>query len=283
MSGSQTMHYGTLEGSSNVDLENGLPYEVPIARRVPSTRENKSKHALFNTTSHFWATEDQYYDGDHTKDLRMNFISKVYSILSFQLLLTVIVGSVCVEVEAVRNFMLANSTGFVVISIVPTICIIFALMFYKDVYPTNYVLLSAFTLLESLSIGTICALYQEAGIGVLILQAAFITLTVFIALTLFSFQTSIDFTPYSGLLLMMLVALLFSGLIGSLFGFQIGTLYASLGAVLFCAFIIVDTQMIMNRLGYGDYIIASIELYLDILNLFLFILQLLTNNSSRRN
>lgn len=81
---------------------------------------------------------------------------------------------------------------------------------------------------------------------------------------------------------MMLVALLFSGIIASLFGFNVNTLYATLGAVLFCAFIVIDTQLIMNRLGYGDYIIASIELYLDILNLFLFILQLLSNNSSNQ-
>ena len=47
------------------------------------------------------------------------------------------------------------------------------------------------------------------------------------------------------------------------------------GALLFCAWIIFDTWKISSVLGYDDYIIASIELYLDILNLFLFVLQLL--------
>ena len=36
-----------------------------------------------------------------------------------------------------------------------------------------------------------------------------------------------------------------------------------------------DTYMIHKRLGPDDYIIAAIELYLDIINLFIFILQLL--------
>ena len=36
-----------------------------------------------------------------------------------------------------------------------------------------------------------------------------------------------------------------------------------------------DTWMIHNRLGPDDYIMAAIELYLDIINLFIFILQLL--------
>ena len=31
--------------------------------------------------------------------------------------------------------------------------------------------------------------------------------------------------------------------------------------------------MIMDKLGYDDYIIATIELYLDIINLFLYILR----------
>jgi len=45
--------------------------------------------------------------------------------------------------------------------------------------------------------------------------------------------------------------------------------------VTFDRFILYDTHQIMNKLGTDDYIIATIELYLDILNLFLFILQLL--------
>jgi hypothetical protein len=140
--------YGALE-ENTPDLENGSPYEVPVATRVPSSRENKSKHALFKSTSHFWTSEAEYYQGDHSKDLRMDFISKVYTILSFQLLLTVIVGSVCIEVAPVRNFMVDYSTWFVLFSFIPTICTIFALMFYKDVYPTNYVLLVTFTVRET--------------------------------------------------------------------------------------------------------------------------------------
>ena len=278
MSSPQDTIYGALDDST-CDIEKGAQSEIPVASQVTSTRDNISKHALFNHTSHFWATEAEYYDGSHSRSLRMQFISKVYSILTFQLLLTVIVGSVFIEVSPVRELVVANASTFVLVTIIPTFLTILALTFYKDEYPTNYILLVTFTLLEALSIGTVCAVYQQSGAGALVLQAAFITLCVFLCLTVFSFQTRIDFTPYTGLLLMMLVALLVTGLIASLFGFQIHTLYATLGAVIFCAFIVVDTQMIMNRLGYGDYIIASIELYLDILNLFLFVLQLLTNNS----
>ena len=52
-------------------------------------------------------------------------------------------------------------------------------------------------------------------------------------------------------------------------------LYALAGSLVFCIFIIYDTYLITRKLGYDDYIVAAIELYLDMLNLFLFLLSLL--------
>jgi FtsH-binding integral membrane protein len=40
--------------------------------------------------------------------------------------------------------------------------------------------------------------------------------------------------------------------------------------------------MIITRLGVDDYIIAAIELYLDVINMFLFVLQLLVLCGGRR-
>uniref|UniRef100_A0A915IBB2 Uncharacterized protein n=1 Tax=Romanomermis culicivorax TaxID=13658 RepID=A0A915IBB2_ROMCU len=48
------------------------------------------------------------------------------------------------------------------------------------------------------------------------------------------------------------------------------------GAVLFSLFIIYDVQMIMNNMAAEEYILATITLYLDIINLFLHILRLLS-------
>lgn len=47
------------------------------------------------------------------------------------------------------------------------------------------------------------------------------------------------------------------------------------GALLFCMFIIFDTQMMMNTLSPEEYILATINIYLDIINLFLYILRAL--------
>ena len=52
--------------------------------------------------------------------------------------------------------------------------------------------------------------------------------------------------------------------------------FAIIGTIVFCGFIIYDTNNIMRYCGVDDYIIAAIELYLDVVNLFLFILQILS-------
>ena len=47
------------------------------------------------------------------------------------------------------------------------------------------------------------------------------------------------------------------------------------GIVIFCGYVIYDVSMICQKLGYDDYIVAALELYLDIINLFLRILRVL--------
>lgn len=53
------------------------------------------------------------------------------------------------------------------------------------------------------------------------------------------------------------------------------------GAVLFSLFLIFDTQQMMVHLSPEEYILATINLYMDILNLFLYILRIL--NELNRN
>lgn len=43
---------------------------------------------------------------------------------------------------------------------------------------------------------------------------------------------------------------------------------------MFSGFIIYDTNNIMRYIGIDDYIVAAIELYLDVINLFLCILSI---------
>ena len=52
-------------------------------------------------------------------------------------------------------------------------------------------------------------------------------------------------------------------------------IYALLGAVLFSAYVVFDTFELIKRHSVDEYVWASVGLYLDILNLFLRLLDIL--------
>jgi FtsH-binding integral membrane protein len=58
----------------------------------------------------------------------------------------------------------------------------------------------------------------------------------------------------------------------SLYGFQTHYLWSLLLALIWCGFMVYDTHQIQEKFGYDDYIIAAIELYLDIIYFFLAVL-----------
>lgn len=51
-------------------------------------------------------------------------------------------------------------------------------------------------------------------------------------------------------------------------------IYGGLAAIIFCGFIVYDTDNLIKRYSYDDYIWAAVALYLDIINLFLSLLTL---------
>jgi FtsH-binding integral membrane protein len=53
------------------------------------------------------------------------------------------------------------------------------------------------------------------------------------------------------------------------------SIFSMFGAVLFSGYILYDTSNIMHHMGPDDYILAAVSLYLDIINLFLYLLEIL--------
>jgi len=124
-------------------------------------------------------------------------------------------------------------------------------------------ILSAFTLSMSYIVGNVCAAYEEAGIGDLVIEAIFITATVFIALTIFTLQSKWDFSFLGAGLGMCLWIMILWSFFAMIFGFQTGSVYALVGSIVFSLYIIYDTYMIAERLDPEDYIVAAIELYVS--------------------
>jgi FtsH-binding integral membrane protein len=205
--------------------------------------------------------------------IRMGFIRKVYSILSLQLGFTSAMIVFYTYSDKAREIIFNQALYYG--AVISTFFVLFALIMYRRKTPTNYILLSIYTILQGHTLATISCLYDPE----VVLQALLLTFGIFVGLTLFTFQTKIDFSGYRtylfaglwGLVLYLLLSLFLPP--SSFFN----SLMVGFSALLFCGFIIVDTQDLMARFSPEDYIIASVELYLDVINLFISILQLLDN------
>jgi len=210
-------------------------------------------------------------------EIRAGFIRKVYGILSMQLILTVVGAATFMFVESARSFAL-SSTGVFYTALFLPFPVLFALFCYKNKHPANMYLLTLFTVCEAYTVGVICAVYYEQGYGEIVLQALLLTAAVFISLTSYVFVTKKDFSWMGGALYMGLIILLVWGVINMLFpiGGGLGrAVFSLMGALLFSGYILYDTSNIMLHMGPDDYIMASVSLYLDIINLFLYLLEIL--------
>jgi protein lifeguard len=201
--------------------------------------------------------------------VRLGFLRKVYGILVVQLAVTTAICALCM-VQPIRGAVLAASGLLTLFGIIGTFGCIFALMSNKDSYPLNMKLLAAFTVGESILIGTICAQYAAAGLGYLVLEALVITLAIFSSLTAYCLTSKKDFSFMGAGLSAALIALIGASFVNLILGFT-GGKSAGLafiiswgGATLFSLFILYDTSELMHRLSPDDFVIAAVSLYLDI-------------------
>jgi len=145
------------------------------------------------------------------------------------------------------------------------------------------ILLSLFTVAQGTMLGVMCAFYDASSI----IMAAGMTAIVVLTLTAFARWTTIDFTGMGIYLYVCLIVFVLTGIVASLFvttlqGFQtMQLLYAAGGVMLFSCYLVYDTQLIVGgkhakfQFSVDDYVFAALNLYLDIINLFIYILQLL--------
>lgn len=203
--------------------------------------------------------------------IRMDFLRKVYSILSVQIILTTVTAAVFLYCEPIKTFV-HESPALLLICAIGSLGTIIALTIYRHQHPLNLYLLFGFTLLEAVTVGIAVTFYEVA----VVIQAFILTGAVFLGLTAYTFQTKKDFSKFGAGLFAGLWILILAGFLRFFFYSEtLEIVLAAGGALLFCGFIIYDTHMLMHKLSPEEHIIASINLYLDVINLFLHLLRLL--------
>ncbi|KAI4985510.1 hypothetical protein ZWY2020_018140 [Hordeum vulgare] len=199
--------------------------------------------------------------------LRWAFIRKIYVILSVQLAMTAAVAGFVVKVPAVSEFFVSSNAGFglyIFLLILPLI-VLCPLRYYHQKHPVNLILLGIFTVSISFAVGMTCA---------------FTSAVVVISLTAYTFwaaKRGHDFNFLGPFLFGALMVLMMFSLIQIFFplGKISVMIYGAVASIIFCGYIIFDTDNIIKRYTYDEYIWAAVSLYLDIINLFLNLMQIL--------
>ena len=230
------------------------------------------------------------------RTIRMNFIRKVYSIIFIQLLVTTLIVAPVIFSKSIKTFMCQTDPY---VSIITEGCVYStqAYILYGVSYgmfiitylaiaccervrrksPGNVIALSILTLAMSMLVAIICLFHDV----VWVMMAMGITSALCLGLTLFSFQTKIDFTGIGPSLFVACWCLFVFGIMAIIVALTTGltilsNVYSSLAALLFSLFLIFDTQRIMggkkHSISPEDYIWASIEIYIDIVYIFVAIL-----------
>jgi FtsH-binding integral membrane protein len=247
------------QSTNNPDLENGNYYHS----QIPGSGK-------------------EMISGISTVNVRHGFIRKVYSILFIQLAITVGIAApfVLLDSSVIRPFIRENLwLMWVSLAVSFTTMIIFACFpSLMRQYPLNYAILLLFTVTQGFFVGMISSQYEVQSVVIALATVTAIAL----ALTLFAFQTKIDFTGMGPYLLVGTLVILIFGFILIFFpGNSIAQkIYCGLGALLFSLYLVYDTQLIVggnhrkHQFSIDDYAVAAICLYIDIIQLFLFMLSL---------
>jgi len=214
------------------------------------------------------------------KSIRQGFIKKVYSILFVQLMITTGFIALFVFSDPVREWN-AQNPGFYIFAMIGTLVLVIAMSCCEGprrTAPLNFICLFAFTIFQGFMMGSVSSLYKADAV----ILAAGITAIVCLAITVFAFQTKIDMTGMGMYLFVALFVFMLVGIFAMIFGGRFGTfnvIYAGIGALLFSMYLVFDTQLLIGgnhkySISPEEYIFAALNIYLDIINIFLFILSI---------
>lgn len=239
-----------------------------------SVYENKYEYEL--------DVENDEEDSNIKLKIRLGFIRKVYGIILFQVFLTALACTCAMFFISFQRFII-NHSELIIICFITALITEIMLVCCKSIstsFPTNYILLLIFTISESYMIASLVIFYETSSV----LVCALVTFVMVLSISIYACFTKKDFTLCGTTLFLLLIGLTCFSLIGLILSSFIKiTLYQAFldcaGVILFGFYLIYDTQLVIGRnkkyLSEDDYIGAALQIYIDIITIFIKILSLL--------
>lgn len=206
-------------------------------------------------------------------------LGKVLGLLGFTFVFT-----------ALGAFIAPYVPGGILLPVILSFVLIFALQAFRERAPLNLALLYLFATVEGVLVGSIVSVYLAQGMNTVVLNAAGTTAAVTLIAAFVGTRIERDLTRLRTMLFFGLLAVIIASVIGLFLNMTfLGLAISAVGALIFTGLLLVDFQRVSHRMGTeGDAIMMTVSIYLDIVNLFLSLLRIMGattggGSSSRRS
>ena len=208
-------------------------------------------------------------------DEKARFVSKVYSGLTLSLIVATAACGAALSIFSTMS--LQQVYGIWRILWWVQLAAILVSMFVRLSGPFGWTFLMAFVTITGVTLAPVLLVYSKiAGPGT-IAAALGLTAAIFLSLTAYVRYSGKDFSYLGGFLWMATIGLILTGIALMFFASaEVSYWRACIGALIFCGWILFDTSAV-TRVYYRDNNVvgAILMLYVDILNLFMLLLQIL--------
>jgi len=271
-------------------------YEDPNKHKNGPNPDPSAGYTFNNASYGYGNAESSAVDPDFgasgfdNHNVRQRFIKKVTGILGIQLLMTfglVLATNLTCDAKtedggSVYQVCMGPGTLFsmplVFTSMAGSIILLFgALCCCNSLLrksPHNFIFLFVWTLMESHLVAFAALKYNPSAVTL----AMGITAGIVLLVSGLVWFTKFDFTKLLPAMIIVCFVWFFCTLFGRMFfGEWMSGLYAAIGCTIFTIFLAIDLKMIVGggkyELSEDDYVLGAIYIYLDIINIFLYILQ----------
>ena len=215
---------------------------------------------------------EQYSENSYAQSdtALIQFVKQTYQLFAGSLLAATV--GAYVGISTLGAIVAQFYIGFVILEF----ALLFGLFFTKTKPGINLFMLFAFTFVSGLALTPILSrVLGMPGGAAIVAQAFLLTTAIFGIMSIFALRTKKDLASMGKMLFIALIVVVIGSLINLFLGSPIlQVIIAGVSAILFSIFIAYDTQNIVRGL-YDSPVTAAVSLYLDFLNLFVSLLQLL--------
>ena len=204
---------------------------------------------------------------------RATLVRRTYGLVFVSVIVTALGVAFCLSQPSVFGAVAAHPFITMLAMFAP----LWMAMQMRHQFPQNIALTLVFTFIEGIFIAPFLAFAESRTPGI-IGQAGILTLSTFGVLSLYAAVSKRDFSAWRSFFMVGLWVLIATSLMNMFFQSAVASLWIAGATVLvFSGLLLFDTWRLLRSGQYGpdDYVPAAVNIYLDLLNMFLAIVRLL--------